>query len=321
MAKKKKDIIDLDVGDSYLGPATNEQGKVSCVFSSTETIKVGTGTTTRSHLSKLFWFVEQVGEKEFLVRQINKSHVPTGEEFTISLEELLRDYAPEVETYEQEALPAMRRLQEHLEAGETHRKEGRLYSAEDRFQSALGIDENNVRALFSLGLIYLEVKNEDKARAMMQQLMQIKETFAGKNQHLFNEFGISLRKAGMFAEAVDYYMLAAEYAPKDENLLYNLSRAYYEQGDWIGCSEALAHSLRLNSALDAARSLGKMVMELHENPALCSKYGKPEVPGEAVRALQAVEPEASDAHGTEEAARVRRARGEAEIDIGEDIEL
>lgn len=322
MSKKKKDIIDLDIGDSYLGPATNDQGKVSCVFSTTERIKVGTGTTTRKHLSKLYWYVQQVDEREFAVQQINQGHVPSGEKFTISLEELLQDYTPEVERLEEQTLPAMRRLQDHLDAGETHREEGRIYSAENRFNSALEIDEQNVRALFNLGLIYLETKNVEKAKDMMRELVKINETFTGKNQHLFNEFGIALRKAGLLSEAVDYYTVAAEYAPEDENLHYNLSRAYYEQGDWDGCSDALVRSRTLNPKLSAARSLEKVVLKLHEDPDLCEKYGKPLVPPEAVHALLGNVADNPAVHTSQsQAAKMRRARGEAEIDDGESFDI
>ncbi|MEF2232351.1 MAG: tetratricopeptide repeat protein, partial [Pseudodesulfovibrio sp.] len=199
-----------------LGPG----GAVRCVFSSLERIKVGTGVTTRGHASKLLWFVEGLGEGRFSLRKLNDHHVPTGEGKVIGLDRLLRDYAPEVEHYEQYTLPAMELLEDFLDEGEGQRVAGKLYSAEGSFRKALGLDEQNVRALFNLGLVYMAMEDADRTRDLMRSLLTIRSAFTGKDQHLFNEFGISLRKHGLFREAVEYYSRALDYAPDDDHLLF-----------------------------------------------------------------------------------------------------
>lgn len=321
--------IELDTGKAYLDMATDETGTVNCVFSTNQRIKVGTGTTTRRHVSKLFWYVEQISEQEFAVRQINENHVPSGEEFTISLQELLSEYTPEVEVYEQKALPAMQFLQEHVDAGEDLRKDGKLYSAENCVHNALMIDDKNVRSLFNLGLIYLEFQNEEKARDMMREILKINAAFRGKNQFLFNEFGIALRKAGMLDDAVDYYGKAAEFAPEDEHLLYNLARAHYERGDWVEMGRSLVRCRALNPELKAARDLARLVEQLHDNPQLCAQHGKPPVPAEVLAGLQRSTPKPHPSFYVPESdymlesdspSMVKRARGEAEADLDRDID-
>ena len=52
-----------------------------------------------------------------------------------------------------------------------------------------------------------------------------------EHKHLFNEFGIALRKKGMFGEAIRYYHRAIELTRKDENIYLNLARAHFEKGD------------------------------------------------------------------------------------------
>ncbi|CCH50038.1 tetratricopeptide repeat protein [Pseudodesulfovibrio piezophilus] len=305
--------LELDTGQSYLAEATSDEGLVNCVFSSTSMIKVGTGTTTRSHRTKLYWYVEEIEDKLFAVRQINTNSVPSGDEKIISLDELMAEYSPEVEYFEDQTLPAMQNLDDHLDLGESLREEERFYSAEHCFTNALGIDEKNVRALFNLGLIYLESHNIERARDMMQEILKIKAAFKGKNHHLFNEFGIALRKSGLYDESVEYYAKAVEFAPEDENLFYNLSRANYERGNWEECVSALSQSRLLNPGLGAAKSLAKLIVEMHDKPLLCEKQGKPPVPANIIEALggDVLGKDRAVSYSPGQAESVDRARGKA----------
>lgn len=256
-------------------------GEVQCVFSSQEMVKVGTGTTTRRHITKLYWYVESVGHEEFSARQINSNHVPAGEEKRVGLTELLENYLPEIAFWEEDVIPAMQELATLLEDGEADREDGKLYSAERSFQKALTIEEQNVRALFNLGLIYLELEAMEKARDMMNELLNLKTPFIGKDQHLFNDLGISLRKNGLFDEAVAYYSHALQFVDDDENLFYNLSRVHYERGDWKECITALKASLQLNPSLEAALGLSKLLFEMVGDYKLRQKRGKPDIPRDA----------------------------------------
>jgi tetratricopeptide (TPR) repeat protein len=286
--ERKITLSNLDDDQDLPEITLSRDGAVRCVFSSDKRIEVGTGTTTRSHVSKLLWYVEELGNKKFSVRKINSHHVPAGEDRVIGLEKLLSDYVPEVEYYEEYTLPAMNLLEDYLDEGEEHREEGRLYSAEGCFDKALGLDEQNVRALFNLGLIYMEQEDVVKTRNLLRSLLSIKSTFTGKDQHLFNEFGISLRKHGLFDEAVEYYSRALAFTRDDDHLHYNLARANYERGDWEGCVAALIRSRELNPDLEASRELGELVIRLSANPALCRRQGKPPVPDGLAEAVLGV---------------------------------
>lgn len=278
-------VLDLeDSGDS--NDLTG--GDVQCVFSSQEMLKVGTGTTTRKHVSKIYWFVQSRGKEEFLARQINSHHVPAGEDVIIGLAELLETYIPEIEIWEEKVLPAMQELETLLEDGTSDREDGKLYSAEESFKQALTIEEQNVRALFNLGLIYLELEATDKARDMMTELLKLKTPFTGKDQHLFNELGISLRKNEMYDEAVAYYAHALQFIKDDEHLFYNLSRAHYERNDWPECVAALKACRELNPQLSAACDLAQLLYELSNDDALCKKNGKPVVPNNVAAAIVSV---------------------------------
>ena len=278
--------LDLDEDGSLA--MLSEEGRVRCAFSTAEEIKVGVGSAQRKRLSKLYWYVEELGAEKFTLRQINANKVPFGGEQVIGLKELMKDFTPEVEFFETEVVPAMELLEDYLDEGDHHREEGRLYSAEGAYQSALGLDESNVRALFNLGIVYLDLHNLDRARDMLSQLVKLKSAFSGKDQHLFNEFGISLRKNGLFDEAVEYYSHALEYVANDEHLYYNLARAHYERGDWKECVAALTRSRELNPDLSAALDLGQVVMEMARDEELCRELGKPPVPREVAAEVNGV---------------------------------
>jgi len=62
----------------------------------------------------------------------------------------------------------------------------------------------------------------------------------------FNEKGISARAEKKFSEAVQYYTKALSVSPRDENLHYNLGRAFFEEGDRDKAEEYLAKSLNIN---------------------------------------------------------------------------
>jgi len=55
--------------------------------------------------------------------------------------------------------------------------------------------------------------------------------------HVYNRLGIAYRKQGNFREAIAEYKKALQVDPEDENLCYNLGRAYLE-ADMIADAKA-----------------------------------------------------------------------------------
>lgn len=90
----------------------------------------------------------------------------------------------------------------------------------------------------------------DKACDIFKRLVGLEATFAAEHKHLFNEFGISLRKAKLVDQAVNYYERALELAEEDEHLHYNVARAHFERGDDKECREHLNKALDINDQFD-----------------------------------------------------------------------
>lgn len=215
------------------------------VFSTQEIRRVGTGTTTRKTVQKSFWFVEQNSEGKIETQPLNANYVPSGPKKTISLEDLINKFAPEPEYYLNSVFPKMQELQRTISNADEHRDKGETFAAEFEYETALKVDEDNVRANFGIGLTYLQRGETSKAEDIFQRLVTLDAAFEAEHKHLFNDFGINLRKNKLCAQAITYYGRALELTQNDENLHINMARAMLEAKDFEGCTKHILKALAL----------------------------------------------------------------------------
>lgn len=227
-----------------LGPF--KQDRIYGVFSSQEIKKVGTGTTTRKTVSKIFWFVEEEEDGSIIVQSINANYVPTGVKKKITKEVLLEKYSPEPEFYASTVYPKMKELDDTLDKADESRKKGEMFSAEFEYNHALKIDIGNVRANFGIGLTYLERGDAEKAKNIFDRLVNLEGAYSEEHKHLFNEFGINLRKSKMYTQAVEYYQRALQLNKTDENIFINLARVYLELKQYDDCFKSLELALQIS---------------------------------------------------------------------------
>ncbi len=228
-----------------------EKVEIRGVFSAQEIRKVGTGTTTRKSVHKSFWFVEQHGS-EIHCQPLNMNYVPSGPKRKISMDELLAKFAPEPEFYMDSVFPKMQELNATISRGDAHREKGESFAAEFEYDNALKVDEENIRANFGIGLTYLERGDREKAQNIFERLVRLEGTFEEEHKHLFNSFGINLRKNKMLDQSVTYYKRAIEITAKDENLYINLARAQLELKDMDECITNLQKALELSPGNELA---------------------------------------------------------------------
>ncbi|OEU68737.1 MAG: hypothetical protein BA863_03965 [Desulfovibrio sp. S3730MH75] len=221
--------------------------KIQGVFSSQNVQKIGTGSTVRRTISKMYWMAKENDQGEVEVQPLNTSYIPAGPKTTVSMDDFLTKYLPEPEFYVSNVYPKMKELGGTIQRGEKARQAGATYSAEFEFQNALDVDEENVRANFGLGLTYMDRGETSKANDIFERLVGLDAAFETEHKHLFNEFGINLRKTGMQDQAIDYYNRALEMTVNDENLHYNMARAYFEKGILEKTTEHLKKALSINA--------------------------------------------------------------------------
>ena len=248
VADSDNDIPDL----ARPGAKDLDKQSIKGVFSTQAIEKVGTGTTVRKTIRKTFWMCEEQKNGDIELQPLNVNCVPSGPKKRIPKDEFLNKFAPEPEFYLHSVYPAIKKLDQAIELGESHRVNGKSFSAEFEYQNALNIDVDNVRANFGLGLTYLGRGETKKANNIFERLVHLDAAFEPEHKHLFNDFGISLRKNKMYDQAVDYYTRALDLSRGDENLHYNIARAYLAKNDLTLTVQHLQTALDINPNLDAA---------------------------------------------------------------------
>lgn len=293
-------------------PRPQQQPEVRGVFSTQEIRKVGTGTTTRKTVQKTFWFVEQHGN-EIECQPLNTNYVPSGPKRKISMEDLINKFSPEPEFYMNSVYPKMQELQYSVRQGDRYRESGETFAAEYEYSRALKVDEDNVRANFGIGLTYLERGDASKAQDIFERLVKLDAAFEPQHKHLFNEFGINLRKNKMLAESREYYARALQLSPKDENLNMNMARVLLESKDMDGCVDYLLEALRLAPRHEQSLKFMSWLIQKNLIPA-----GKMEDVKQAIAASKAAAPAPAAAPAAPSAAAGGE-DGAAPADVPDDI--
>ena len=225
--------------------APSKPVEVRGVFSTQEIRRVGTGTTTRKTVQKTFWFVEQKGQ-DIECQPLNPNYIPSGPKRKISMDELIAKFSPEPEFYMNSVYPKMQELQKTIKSADKQRENGNNFTAEYEYSRALKVDEENVRANFGIGLTYLERGDKAKAQDIFERLVKLDGAFQAEHKHLFNDFGINLRKNKMLTQALEYYKRAQELSPNDENLYMNIARVQLENHNIDDCIANLLKALSLD---------------------------------------------------------------------------
>ncbi len=231
--------------------------RITGVFSKKKISKIGAGTTARRTEITTYFQVTEREDGVIIVQALAANDVPFGPKTEVSREQLLEEYLPEPQKTLERAVAALtpqeREIQKAVARGDKFRKCGESFTAEFEYTKALDMDMGNVRANFGIGLCYIDRGEREKATEVFERLVKLDAAFEDEHKHLFNEFGISLRKAGMNDEAMDYYHRALELSPNDENLHYNIARAALDKGDPKLAARELAACLKLNPDHEEAR--------------------------------------------------------------------
>ncbi len=220
------------------------------IFSNQDVRKVGTGTTTRKTIQKSYWNAAEMPQGDIEIQPLNANYIPSGPKKRISKDEFLEKFSPEPEFYVSNVFPKIKEINKTVARADRHRANKEYFSAEMEYNNALRIDEENIRANFGLGITYLERGENSKAEDILARLVKLDGAFEAEHKHLFNDFGINLRKNGLLDQSISYYNRALELSSQDENLYYNMARAYLEKKDANSCLEYLLKGLDLNPTQD-----------------------------------------------------------------------
>jgi tetratricopeptide (TPR) repeat protein len=249
-------------------PGTEDRGgeRFKGAFSSQIDAMVGFGATKRKLKQTITVYAEEQADGTFLVRLLNKHCIPSGKAQRLTREELLSKYLPEPDLYLNKVAPGLRQVAQTVKTADEHREQGALMSAEFEYKNALRVDEEHIRATFGLGLTYLDRGELENANLVFRRILTLETAFGPEHKHLFNAFGIKMRKHGMYPQALRYYFRAFRLTRDDEHLLYNIARTYYERGKLKLARKFLDMALDRHPGFKAGLGLGRAIERKAADP-------------------------------------------------------
>lgn len=201
----------------------------------------------------VFVYAVQRFDGKVVLQQLNHLFIPAGPKRAIEREELLRDYIPDPALYAEKVAPLMRRVESAVDKADSYRLTQDLDDAEAAYKQALSVDEDHARATFGLGLTYLKRGDLAEAELVFRRLAAMDATLEPEHKHLFNEFGIALRKNRMHRIALKYYARAFKVSKNDEHLFYNMARAWFGMGKVKQTARFLEKALAIKPDFPEAR--------------------------------------------------------------------
>jgi tetratricopeptide (TPR) repeat protein len=260
--------------------------KITGYFFEESTITLGTGHTQKTQKVKNYCQAEQLDDEKVRITFLGDKGQPTGIVIEIPYSEFLTRYTldPNYRVKTKEEAEHDR----HVAVAEKHRTRGELNSAELEYTTALKIDPDSIRANFGIGTLYMEMGDTSKAKDVFKKLSEVEAIFEEENKHIFNEFGIELRKANMIDEALANYQKAITISPQDENLHFNVARIFYDKKDWDNALEWLQKSLAINPHFRDAQQFESLILKEMKDQGAASVAGK-------AKGEEATDPEKSTA--------------------------
>jgi len=238
------------------------------IYSLIKSAATGHGATSRSYQQKTLWFVRRLDDDTYSVQALNANSIPSGPITNITKGDFIRNYSPEPGFYEKRCLPFVESLNKKLTQAEKYLAAEDMDGAEKEFCKALLLDEKNPKANIELGKIYLEEGDGKKLSRAFKRILGIDALFQEQQRHLFNDFGICLRKSKHFPEAIAFYGKAIEANERDEHLYFNIARALAESGDTNGARAKLEQALALHPDFTAAQKFLDFLDQQQEDAPL-----------------------------------------------------
>lgn len=228
----------------------------------------------------IHYYIELLDDGSVALEKVGEHSEPTGE----LIEGLsVDDFSSRFKTCSQHECPLRISTLDEIEKkmaenrskmGEEHLKNGELDQAKDKFKRALKFDEDNIRAKFGLGKTCLKEGNREEAEKIFLELSTTEALFEQENKHVFNKFGIELRRSEMYDLAIANYEKAILIDSKDEALYYNLSVAYEKKELIQKAIEKLKEALELESDFPEAKKRLELLLS-KEKESLDSLLKKP----------------------------------------------
>ena len=229
--------------------------RIEGVFLIEKDARIGTGHTEKKVKHRMYCLAHERDDGMIEYRYLGADDQPLDIVETMPKAEFIHQFIFQPYYFERKKAEQERKVNKHIAIAEEHVRRKELFSAEYEYKNALKLDEENLRANFGIGNVYLQMGEKEKAKEIFVKISNIEAIFEEQNKHFFNECGIQLRKQELYDEAIRYYQRALTLSPQDENLLFNLARAFFEKGDCEKARETILKALAINSTFKEGKVL------------------------------------------------------------------
>jgi type IV pilus biogenesis/stability protein PilW len=130
----------------------------------------------------------------------------------------------------------------HYKMGVSHLNEGNIQMAFVELQKAYQFDPDNKETLNSLGLVYLQLDELEKAKDLFLRAISIDSEFS----EAYNNLGVTYSKRRQWTEAIDAFKraLSNPLYRTPELAFYNLGMSYYRVGQYEPAIDAFKGSIK-----------------------------------------------------------------------------
>ena len=138
-----------------------------------------------------------------------------------------------------------------MKIAEMHFEKGDPGQAEQYFDNAIKAAKEEAMSVMgemSLDIAEMAAQHQPElaAKYYRKSLEFVKNSKSGLAMTIYNRLGISLRRQGLWQEAIEAYVEAATHAPKDENIHYNMALAYADGKQYPQSARTLRKVLDIN---------------------------------------------------------------------------
>ncbi len=249
--------------DAATAAAANDE-KISGYYIESVKISLGTGATKRKTTGENIFFAEEQPDGMVKLSLLNMAGRPTSITEVVEKEEFFQrctakpDFVPPAEKSDKDN-KIKEKADRHASRGNLHLRRGEYNSAEFEFGCSLKLDEDHVRANYGMAKLHIEKGEEAEAKEILDKLTNIEALFEEENKHVFNEFGIDLRKMKMFDQALDSYRKALEINSQDPILNFNMGRALIDKKQFKEALACMDRALELKDDFPEALKIRQLL--------------------------------------------------------------